>query len=183
MGKSTLKGNLEPKSNDFFQIGTTENKSESADSAQDIKYEAVGVYFGETSPRSAKSLSVPSDVDGNLSDSFTNDLTPEIIIEANRAVTRRIPLETRKKLISEHQNLVRKKYGDGLSRREERRLNLVRWELDRIDDAEIGPQMNVLEAFTDANEQFAHEIEKLMNQLNPSVLGAKHKKKRNLKKS
>ncbi len=177
MAKSTLKRNLESKSDDFFQIGSTENKGSLTDTAQDIKYETIGVDLGGIHPRSAKSLSVPSDAESNLAGSLTKDLTPEIIMEANRAVTRRIPPETKKKLIIEHQNLVRKKYGDGLSRREERRLNLVRWELDRIDDAEIGPEMDVLEAFTDANEQFASEIGKLINQLNPNVLGAKYKKK------
>lgn len=184
MAKSTLKRDFGLTSDDFFQIRSTETKSNFTELDQDRDYETIELDLGGTYTISAKSLSVPSDAgDKTLSKLPPKDINPETLIEVNRAVTRRIPQEDRKKLFSEHEDLVRKKYADGLSRREERRLSLLRWELDRIEDAEIGTGMDVLEAFTEANVQFASEIDKLLNQLEPDVLGVKHKKRKPHKKS
>ncbi|RLC03418.1 MAG: hypothetical protein DRI57_29135 [Deltaproteobacteria bacterium] len=81
----------------------------------------------------------------------------------NREVLRKIPPGTREMLIEERQALVRKKFKKGLIRKEENRLRLIDWELDRIDDAELGEELDRLEYFVRLNEQFASELKEMMD--------------------
>jgi hypothetical protein len=85
----------------------------------------------------------------------------------NRKITKRIPRDVKDEFIKEHIILVKNKFDKGLSKAEERRLSYVRWQLDRIDDAEHGEYLDRLEGFTEGIETFAVEIDKLLKQFEP----------------
>lgn len=96
---------------------------------------------------------------------FHQDLSVYRIKDINRLITRKISPKVKEDLIEERNFLVRKKFGDGLSNKEERRLIYVRWQLDRFDDAESGEILDYLEDVADEHEKFAKDISTLLNQL------------------
>lgn len=79
--------------------------------------------------------------------------------EAARELARRLPAEMRKELYAEHGALVDKDFTSGLSARETTRLRYLRWQLARIEDAEIGHQLDRLEALADLQEAIAQKID------------------------
>ena len=91
---------------------------------------------------------------------------PSKIKSINRAITRKMPVKEKNKIITERDRLVTKKFKEGLVKKEEKRLTYVRWQLDRIDDAENGEMIDNLEKIVGDHESFADEVKKLMNSLN-----------------
>lgn len=85
----------------------------------------------------------------------------------NREITKKIPQSVKDEFIKEHILLVKQKFDQGLSKAEDRRLTHVRWQLDRIDDAEHGENLDRLERFTEGIETFAVEIDKLLKNFEP----------------
>lgn len=73
--------------------------------------------------------------------------------------------EEHEALLRERQSLLDKKFAGTISRREELRLEYVRWSLDRIDDAKYGQDLDVLEAYTAEYENFLSYIETLSKEL------------------
>jgi hypothetical protein len=70
-----------------------------------------------------------------------------------------------KSLLDERQALLDKKLGGTITRREENRLEYVRWSLDRIEDAKYGYAIDVLEGRVQEYEQFLSDVRKLQAQL------------------
>jgi len=68
-------------------------------------------------------------------------------------------------LADEHNALVRQKAAQDLSRSEQLRLNYVRWQLDRIDDALYGESLDLWENAVEQYEQFASDIGHLLDRL------------------
>ncbi len=68
-------------------------------------------------------------------------------------------------LLTERQSLIKKKFAGGLSRGEDRRLALVRWNLDRIQDARHGETLDALEAAVSLYESIGNDIAHLMREL------------------
>jgi hypothetical protein len=68
-------------------------------------------------------------------------------------------------LLQERQALLDKKLGGTISRRETNRLELVRWSLDRIEDARTGQALDVLEATISRYERLMSELQNLEQQL------------------
>lgn len=68
----------------------------------------------------------------------------------------------REALLREHRALASKALSEQLSRPEKARLALVRWELDRLRDAEIGPSLDLLEQLATTQEQQAREIDRFL---------------------
>jgi hypothetical protein len=62
------------------------------------------------------------------------------------------------KLLKERQALLRKKFDNKLSRKEENRLEYVRWSLDRVEDAKYG---SVLEALDSAVTRYENILDEL----------------------
>jgi len=83
----------------------------------------------------------------------------------NREITKQIPPRDIEALLDERNVLVRKKLKSGLSPKEDKRLTLVRWQLDRIDDAQHGEHLDYLEKLTENYEKFATDINVLFDQL------------------
>ncbi len=68
-------------------------------------------------------------------------------------------------LLAERQSLIAKKFGEGLTRAEGRRLALVRWNLDRIQDARHGETLDELESAVTLYENIGAEIAHLVQEL------------------
>ncbi len=69
------------------------------------------------------------------------------------------------RLFAERAAFLNKKFSSGLTRSEERRLALVRWNLDRIQDARHGEALDNLEAAVTLYESLGEEISHLMSEL------------------
>jgi len=90
----------------------------------------------------------------------------------NREITRRISPEEIESLFNEHNLLVKKKFREGISEKEQKRLILLRWELDRIEDAFHGENIDRLESFLEGYERFAEDINEFVDHIRRS---SKHK--------
>lgn len=108
---------------------------------------------------------------------FPMELSVENIKRINRALTGRISPEQKQALIEERNGLVSKKFKEGLTAKEERHLTYVRWQLDRIDDAEHGETLDVFDQITKDHEGFASQLKKLLGQLAGVKVTGKEKKK------
>jgi hypothetical protein len=107
----------------------------------------------------------------------TGEFSPDNIRKINRAITRKIPEAEKKRIIHERNQLVQKQFKAGLSIKEKRRLKYVRWQLDRIDDAESGEFLDYLEKLTEGHEKFAKELNGFLTQIqNIQTSPKKHKK-------
>jgi hypothetical protein len=69
------------------------------------------------------------------------------------------------RLLAERQSLVDKELDDTLTTKEKCRLALVRWSLDRIEDAKYGIALDILEDRVRAYEKLASDIHSLKEQL------------------
>lgn len=104
-----------------------------------------------------------------ISESFEwTGLSSDRIKQINREITRKTPPDIKVTLLNEHDILVRQKFKEGLSIKEEKRLSYIRWQLDNIEDAEHGEELDRLKYFTEGIETFAGEIEKLLMKFDPS---------------
>lgn len=87
----------------------------------------------------------------------------EKIKVANRKIVSKVTDKDVRKLVNERQQLVGKKFKEGLSSGEEKRLVLLDWELDRIDDARYGEDLDRLEMFLIQQEKFANQIKDIVD--------------------
>jgi hypothetical protein len=84
---------------------------------------------------------------------------------AGRLNAASITEEEHQSLLRERQALLDKKLGGTITRREENRLQYVRWSLDRVEDAKYGRTLDALEDRVRAYEQFLSDIQGLQAQL------------------
>jgi hypothetical protein len=68
-------------------------------------------------------------------------------------------------LLEERQKLLDKKFSGTITRREQNRLEYVRWSLDRIEDAKHGQTLDVLEGWVEKYEQLVSELRGFQAQL------------------
>lgn len=87
------------------------------------------------------------------------------IKKINRQISSRIPPEETEKLQKEYSNLVDKKFNKGLSSKEEKKLKMIQWKLDRIYDAEMGEHMESLERLSFHYSDFASRLDSFVKQL------------------
>jgi hypothetical protein len=76
-------------------------------------------------------------------------------------------------LLSERARLIEKKFSGGLSRREEHKLEYVRWSLDRIEDARHGEAVDALDSAVMRYERFMEDLTQLEDDL--AAVGPKRK--------
>lgn len=124
------------------------------------------VEFGTELPYSLAQREWRGSSDSGASDEYA--ITPPVLKRLNREVSKKIPESEKKRLMIEHLELVKKDARTGLEKSEKRRLQLIRWQLDNIEDAEHGEDLDRLEAVLKAKERFAEEIEKLVGQFKVS---------------
>jgi len=72
-------------------------------------------------------------------------------------------------LLSERQTLLDHFFNQSITRRQELRLQYVRWSLDRIEDAKYGSDLDVIEDVVRTYEKFAQEVNSLKLQLDSKV--------------
>lgn len=139
------------------------NRISSSPSSQlDLFRDEQGLLFKKVDKKSSSSFD-------DISESFLEKKFSTFEIRRiNREISKKIPIETRNHLKQEHSFLVKKKFTEGISRKEENRLIYIRWQLDRIDDAEFGEGIDRLEFFTENIEGFASDVSKLINEIRSS---------------
>jgi hypothetical protein len=81
------------------------------------------------------------------------------MLNASRSLAAKTPETERQVLLNEYRELAGRAHGGTITRREECRLALVRWELDRIRDAEIGPALDFWERVAGEQLRLAKDIE------------------------
>src|SRR3972149_7348929 len=85
--------------------------------------------------------------------------------EASRRLAELITEEEHRDLLSKHFSLTQKRFKDRLTRSEELDLQLIRWNLDRIEDAKFGYGLDFLERLVIAQEYLAENISTTLTQL------------------
>jgi hypothetical protein len=85
--------------------------------------------------------------------------------DAGREAALKTTEEELSALFDKHRELARKRVLGEISVSEDLELQLIRWELDRIEDARSGPARDVLWAALDPRRELAQEITKLVEQL------------------
>lgn len=97
-----------------------------------------------------------------------------------RELTKRTLLPQEKQIAEERQLLILKGVsGDALSGAEKRRLGVLEWQLNLIDDAVDGDRLDVIESLALHQDQLAREIEEVTAALrdrNPKVFGGHGKR-------
>lgn len=84
---------------------------------------------------------------------------------AGRLNAANVSEEEHQQLLHERQTLLDKKFGGMITRKEQNRLEYVRWSLDRIEDAKHGQTLDVIEGWVQRYEQFLSEIRNFETQL------------------
>jgi len=97
------------------------------------------------------------------------DLDPRAVRAANRAIAGLTPPGERQRLMKRQGDLAARQIADELSESEERELQLVRWQLDRIDDALAGEALDVFETVVDEQEHLAKKIGDFVSQLKSTI--------------
>ncbi len=106
-----------------------------------------------------------------------SELSPDNIRKINRLITRKISTGEKEAVINERNQLIQKQFKGGLSPKEERRLTYVRWQLDRIDDAESGEFLDYLGQITESHEKFEKELKGLLGQM--EIVQSRPKRRKN----
>jgi hypothetical protein len=73
--------------------------------------------------------------------------------------------EEHESLLRERQNLLDRELAGNMTRKEEIRLEYVRWSLDRVEDAKYGQSLDVMEGYVNRYEQFLADVRDLERQL------------------
>lgn len=69
------------------------------------------------------------------------------------------PVAERDALYAEQRRLALKKVNESLTPAEDRRLKIVRWNIDRIEDAEFGPALDLLDKRANLVDQVATSVQ------------------------
>jgi hypothetical protein len=83
---------------------------------------------------------------------------------AGRRIAAMTPAAEREALYAEQQRLAIKKVTEALTPAEERRLKLVRWNIDRIEDADFGPEIDSLELRANMLEKLATNVQHFLGE-------------------
>jgi hypothetical protein len=86
-----------------------------------------------------------------------------------RRNTMTVKKQEMKHLLAERQTLLDKKFNGTMTRRDENRLEYVRWSLGRIQDATSGQSLDALESIVGAYENFLAEMRNFGRELNEAV--------------
>jgi hypothetical protein len=86
-----------------------------------------------------------------------------------RLNTTTVKKEEMENLLNERQALLDKKFDGTMTRKDENRLEYVRWSLGRIQDARSGPSLDALESVVGTYEGFLAGMRNFESQLNDAV--------------
>lgn len=78
--------------------------------------------------------------------------------DAERDLVKRTLVPEQDSLAAQHSALVQKQFGAGLDADERRELAIIRWKLDRIDDAVEGAHLDLLEQLVERQVELAQSV-------------------------
>ena len=90
-----------------------------------------------------------------------------------RLNARTVKQEELQNLLSERKALLDKKFDGTITRKDENRLEYVRWSLGRVQDAKSGNSLDALESIVGAYEQFMSGMRKFEGELSDAIKGHK----------
>lgn len=94
-----------------------------------------------------------------------SDATREDAIAFGRAVAGSTPEAVRARLLAEHRELAVKAAKRECTRSERARLGLVRWKLERIQEAELGETLDFWEAFAASYREVEDQLSRFSGQV------------------
>jgi hypothetical protein len=121
------------------EMGTTVAASEQGSATSEIEFPEFGAYTGTRA---------------------------ETVRIAGRMVAAQASEAEQQAFLGERQELLNKLFAKTLTRREEIRLEYVRWSLDRIEDAKHGSDLDRIEDSIGRYESFLEELEQFKAALN-----------------
>lgn len=134
-----------------------------ADSSQPIGPAEHGVPTGTPAGAGAqKNTPLHSTVSGETVGRQPNYDFATSARNAGRIISRRTSKAEYESLVEEHRILAVKEVDGVLTKSEMRRLVMVRWNIDRIEDAMFGPELDRLEALANSQRQLAEEVKTLV---------------------
>ncbi len=143
---------------DDIATATVESKIVSRHTREELRQEILTEHASEE---------VPQEIVSDISQKRQPypALTSNYLRQVNREITRKIPPDEREKVLRERNALVGKKFMEGLTPREERRLAYLRWQLDRFDDADTGEALDDMALIAKFFTNFSGELKSLLSQL------------------
>jgi hypothetical protein len=96
---------------------------------------------------------------------------------AGRVNAASVPDNEVRDLLDERQRLLERFFDGTLTRREEIRLQYVRWNLDRIEDARFGVDLDAIEGYVIEYERLRDQVEKLSEELGKNQKGARRERR------
>jgi len=78
--------------------------------------------------------------------------------------------EEHKNLLDERQQILKKKLLNGITKKENNRLEYIRWTLDRIEDAKYGGALDALEGAVERYENLLRELHDLESKLKENFI-------------
>lgn len=93
--------------------------------------------------------------------------------QAHRVFAKQLPDDVRRGFYEERARLVRLETEAGLRPDQARRLRMVEWQLDRIEDAYAGESLDCFARAVDAQERFAKDVALLVGALDARIGGRK----------
>jgi hypothetical protein len=85
--------------------------------------------------------------------------------QAGRELARGVSPTERDALYEEHARLADAHFTRGLSRREQARFRFLQWQIDNIEDADVGEELDALETLAVAHEALAADIDRFSQQV------------------
>lgn len=81
-------------------------------------------------------------------------------------------------LLAAHSALMATKYTGGLSTKQERRLALLRWQLDRVEDARYGDALDRLEGYVEEHERLSRRIQSAAEAIENAARGRRKRRRK-----
>lgn len=100
-----------------------------------------------------------ADFDSISSKETDGSLDIKDIKSASRVIRSKISQEHYKELLDERNALLDKEYETELEKKEQMRLRMLRWEIERIEDAQIGASLDKLEEFAEIQERLSRTVD------------------------
>lgn len=89
--------------------------------------------------------------------------------QTHRVFAKQIPDDVRRTFYEERARLVRQEAEGGLRPEQARRLRMVEWQLDRIEDADAGESLDRLARAVDIQERFTKDVALLVGALDARI--------------
>lgn len=117
--------------------------------------------------------------DKNISMTFEHSkqsIDVKEIRESNRAIQSQVSDEDYQSLLKERNELVVKEFRQGLTKKEKTRLAMLRWEIESIEDARLGPHLDKLEKLAVRQQGLAKEVNSFVDEIKRHYKNKSNKK-------